>query len=80
MYVAPRDELKVMNIRRQVDTATIEMTDFGLKTLAKAITSWLAGGEDFRVTAGHAGVKPKQLGRLDRESGDLWFWGPGYEP
>lgn len=76
--VPGRDELRVMNIRRDSDAATIEMTDSGLVLLIHAVTSWLAGAEDFGVSPSHATLKKKDLGKLDQKSGELWFWGPGY--
>ena len=60
------------------DNKTIEMTSDGLTLLASAIRSWLAGAEDFGVSSRKSKPKPKQLGKLDRESGELWFWGPFY--
>lgn len=74
-----RDDLHVMSIRCDSDGATIEMTDEGLKLLINACQSWLAGGEDFSVSPRHSTIKVKELGKLDRESGELWFWGPIYD-
>ncbi|GEM_PF-2335171 len=37
--------------------------------------SWLAGAEDFGVSPRHSSHKTIDLGKLDRESGELWFWG-----
>lgn len=73
-------ELCVMNMRCNVDQAIIEMTDVGLELLTDAFSKWLAGGEDFGVAPRHANLKSKELGRLDDESLELWFWGPSYEP
>lgn len=67
-----------MSIRHDKETAAIEMTDQGLGLMTDAITSWLGGAEDFGIAPDHSGLKPKQLGKLDRESAELWFWGPGY--
>ena len=78
LAVPSREELQVMNIRYEGDTATIEMTEAGLKLLIKAITTWLNGREDFGVSPRHSAMKPKDFGKLDRESAELWFWGPGY--
>ena len=78
MLVADTEDLKVMHISHTADTATIKMTQCGLSLILNAVTSWLAGGEDFGVSPLHASLKPKQLGKLDKESGELWFWGPGY--
>ena len=72
------DDLKIMHIGLDRDTATIEMTDEGLSLLKKALETWLAGGEDFGVSPRHSPLKPKAFGKLDKESGELWFWGPGY--
>ncbi|MFO0911425.1 MAG: hypothetical protein U0795_00590 [Pirellulales bacterium] len=76
--VPSRDELLVMSIRCGSDGATIEMTDEGLRLLTKACTAWLGGAEDFGVSPRHSNIKPKDFGKLDRESGELWFWGPSY--
>ena len=76
---AEREELRVMNIRYDTDNATIEMTDEGLTILIDACTAWLGGAEDFGVSPRQSALKRKELGILDRESGELWFWGPGYD-
>lgn len=72
------DDLKVMHVGLDCDSVTITMTDEGLLLLKNALTNWLVGGEDFGVSPGHSDLKPKDLGNLDKESGELWFWGPGY--
>jgi hypothetical protein len=36
------------------------------------------GSEDLGVSPRHSDRRPKQLGSLDRESGELWLFGPGY--
>lgn len=77
MAVPDREDLQVMSIRRESDTAIIEMTEEGLKLLIEACTAWLSGAEDFGVSPRQSTVKPKDFGRPDRESGELWFWGPG---
>ena len=76
--VPERDDLKVMSIRRAAETATIEMTAEGLRLIVEAVTSWLAGAEDFGISPDRSSLKRKQLGKLDRESAELWFWGPHY--
>ncbi|NQT12626.1 MAG: hypothetical protein HQ582_07755 [Planctomycetes bacterium] len=76
---AEREDLRVMNIRHDTDSATIEMTDDGLTRLIDACTAWLGGAEDFGVSPRQSALKTKELGALDRESGELWFWGPGYD-
>jgi len=76
--VPGRDELQVMSIRCDSGGATIEMTDDGLRLLIKACTAWLGGAEDFGVSPRHSSIKSKDFGKLDRESGELWFWGPSY--
>lgn len=78
MRVSSRDDLKVMSIRCESDSAMIEMTDVGLDLLIDAVDQWLEGAEDFGVSASHSTMKPKELGVLDRESAELWFWGPYY--
>lgn len=78
LFVPLRAELRVMNIRREAQAATIETTDQGLDLLIKALARWLDGTEDFCVGPRHSDVNPQALGALDRSSGELWFWGPGY--
>jgi hypothetical protein len=78
MLVPESEDLKVMSIRQNADVATIEMTDVGHALLHDAIVSWLTGAEDFGVSTRRSSLKPRQFGKLDRESGELWFWGPGY--
>lgn len=73
-----RDDLKVMSVRYSGQVGTIEFTTIGLSLLADAVASWLAGAEDFGVGALHTKMKPRELGQLDRDSGELWFWGPRY--
>jgi hypothetical protein len=78
---SPSDDLKVMSIRRDADTAAIEMTPAGLEIMIDGVQSWLSGSEDFCVSPSLSeSVSKKQFGRLDRESTELWFWGPRYEP
>jgi hypothetical protein len=60
------------------ESATIEMTEEGHTLLSAALSSWLAGAEDFGVSPRHSSLSPKNLGALDRESMEIWFWGPGY--
>ena len=72
------DDLRVMNIAADNATATIQITAIGLQLICKAVTTWLNGGEDFGAHARHPDRKPRELGRLDRTSGELWFWGPTY--
>ena len=74
------DDLKIMHISvgPDRDTATIRMTKEGLSLLTRALRTWLDGGEDFGVSPRHSALKPKAFGKLDKESGELWFWGPGY--
>ena len=76
--VADHEDLKVMHVGRDRDTAVIEMTAEGLSLLTDAFARWLAGGEDFGVSPTSSSLKRKEFGRLDRESGELWFWGPWY--
>ncbi len=54
------------------------MADEGLELLIKACTSWFAGAEDVGVSPRHSTVNPKDFGRLDRQLGEFWLWGPGY--
>ena len=78
MVVPKREDLQVMCICYDVEGAKIEMTDEGLKLLIEAFTAWLSGGEDFGVSPRHSKLNPNVLGKLDRESIELWFWGPRY--
>lgn len=78
MRVSSRDDLKVMSIRCESDSAKIEMTDVGLDLLIDAVDQWLEGAEDFGVSPRHSAMKPKEFGALDRDSAELWFWGPYY--
>jgi hypothetical protein len=77
-FVAPNENLRVMNVRCEGDTATIQFTSVGLSLLVNAFESWLGGGEDFGVSPLHSSRKRSELGTLDHESGEVWFWGPGY--
>lgn len=76
--VPEHEELKVMRIGYEAEAGTIEMTDDGLALVIDAVTSWLAGADDFGVSPAHSSLKRKEMGILDRESGELWFWGPRY--
>jgi len=78
LLVPESDDLRVMNIRFERANATIEITEVGRVLLFNAFTSWIAGAEDFGVSPRHSSLKPKNLGKFDRESGELWFWGPKY--
>ena len=77
--VAPTNELRVMNISCGPGTATIEMTPAGLPLVRHAVAVWCDGGEDFCVSPRHANLKKRELGIKDTASGELWFWGPGYD-
>ncbi len=78
--VAESDELRVMCIGYDGDAATIDMTSHGLELLIEAFKGWLDGGEDYGVSPSWSTLKPKQMGARDRQSGELWFWGPSYDP
>jgi hypothetical protein len=78
MLVEKREGLKIMNIHHDATAATIEMTAEGLSLVIDACAAWLAGGEDFGVSPQRSTAKSQELGKQDRESGELWFWGPGY--
>ena len=73
-----RDDLRVMSIQCANEVATIEMAEEGLALMIDAVNSWLKGAEDFCVSPRHSSLSRKQLGMLDRESGELWFWGSHY--
>lgn len=72
------EDLQVMSIRYESDTATIEMTEAGLELVINAFNSWLQGAEDFGVYPDQSTRKSQPPGKLDRQSGELWFWGPSY--
>jgi hypothetical protein len=76
--VESREELRVMNVRGQGETAAIEMTSVGIDVLADGFTSWLNGAEDFGVSPRDSALHRKELGALDCESWEVWFWGPSY--
>lgn len=77
-FTANRDDLRVMNIQVDGDSAIIEMTRNGLDLMVDKVSAWLNGKEDFGVSPGSSHLRPKEFGPLDRESKELWFWGPGY--
>lgn len=77
-FVLQSEELRVMNVRCEDSVATVQMTSIGLPLVIDAFSSWLSGCEDFGVSPRHSSLKPRELGQLDRESGEVWFWGPGY--
>jgi len=79
-FVPPQDDLRVMNIARKGNVATIEMTTIGLQVVHDGIQAWCAGNEDFGVSPNRAQLKRKELGLRDKASGELWFWGPTMEP
>ncbi len=79
VLVPHSDELAVLHIGRRDDVAVFEFTTLGLDLLVKAMASWLAGGEDFRVAPDQSDRPTKELGVRDRQSGELWFWGPTYD-
>lgn len=72
-------ELQIMSIQGEADSGLIEMTDRGLILLFDAVSAWLEGMEDFGVSPRNAGLKKHELGRLDKQSSELWFWGPYYQ-
>lgn len=78
LLVPDHEDLHVLNVASENEIATIQMTDIGLPLIRDAVRSWLDGGEDFGVSAQHSDLKPRQLGKLDRTSGELWYWGPTY--
>lgn len=78
--VSPRDELRVMNITRDGETLSMEMTDTGLRLVHDALSAWCSGGEDFGISPRDAKLTKHEFGSLDKASGELWFWGPTMEP
>lgn len=78
LQIAGYTDLRVMNIASETNVATIQMTAIGRDIIKSGILKWLDGAEDFCVSVRNSKLKPGQLGRLDRTSGELWFWGPTY--
>lgn len=72
------EALRVMHIAATKQRATIRLTPLGLDVLRQGLSTWLAGGEDFGISPRHAQLRRKELGVLDLDSLELWFWGPGY--
>jgi len=69
--VPEREDLKVMSIRHDAESATIEMTDEGLALMTDAVASWLAGADDFGVSPQRSCLKTKlrQMELADIHSG-----------
>jgi hypothetical protein len=80
LFVPSRHELRVLHIACDPGEVTIEMTEVGLEVLRKGVAAWCNGSEDFGVSARHSDLKKRELGALDKSSGELWFWGPTMEP
>ncbi len=76
--VPPSSSLQVMKISFEAKLAIVEMTEVGLRLMIQAVERWLSGAEDFSVSPQHAHLKKHDLGTGDRDSAELWFWGPGY--
>lgn len=73
------DKLKQMSVQRDGDTAILRFTERGLQAFQAAVTRWQNGGEDFGLSPEGSRKardlkKSKALGKLDLESGELWFW------
>lgn len=77
-FVAPTEALRVMHIRRENEAVIIQVTRDGLSLLRNAFSSWQEGAEDFGIASRHSSLAARQLGKLDRESSEIWFWGPRY--
>lgn len=75
-----REDLHVMHIRCDTDAPSIEMTDEGLELLRRGLNSWFAGSEDLCLAPRRCRRRLSKLGKLDRESAELWFWGPDFIP
>lgn len=69
-----------MDISRENAAVTIEMTTAGLEIVRNAIIAWGEGAEDFGISAEHGDHKKNELGARDLTSGEMWFWGPRYDP
>jgi hypothetical protein len=78
--VTEDEQFRVMNISRANATVTIEMTLAGLEIVRDAVIAWDDGAEDFGISPENADLKERQLGTRDLTSGELWFWGPKYDP
>lgn len=76
--VPESNQLRVLNVRCDGPVATVKMTRLGLQLLIDAFTSWVNGREDFGFSPHHSTLKSSELGELDRQSAELWFWGPRY--
>ncbi|MBT3200026.1 MAG: hypothetical protein HN350_08915 [Phycisphaerales bacterium] len=78
--VTDSQQLRVMDISRENAAVTIEMTTAGLEIVRNAIIAWGEGAEDFGISAEHGDHKKNELGARDLTSGEMWFWGPRYDP
>ena len=76
--VPAREDLQMMHVGRSANAAIIELTEDGLSLLMDALAAWLAGREDFGVSPRSSSLKRNELGKLDLESAEIWFWGPYY--
>jgi hypothetical protein len=76
--VAESEELQLMHISCDGDGATVEMTAAGLGVIRTAVESWLQGSEDFGVHPQSSRLPKRSLGKRDRTSAEIWFWGPCY--
>jgi hypothetical protein len=77
---APTPELRVMCVTCNGDAMSLELTPAGLESLRDGLNGWIGGAEDFCVAPEHGVRNWKALGPRDRESLDIWFWGPTQEP
>lgn len=78
VLVDSTEDLRVMHVSCAEDAVVVQLTLLGLDVFREGLQAWFKGSEDFCVSVDQASLKRKQLGRLDRASGELWFWGPGY--
>lgn len=67
-----------MSVSTQADEAHIILAEEGLVLLMAAVEKWLDGAEDFGISPAHADLPSRELRPLDRESLEIWFWGPTY--
>ena len=72
------DDLRQMNVARQEDSASIEITSEGLQQFRNAVQTWHDGADDFGISPTWDRKRKRELGDKDLSSLELWFWGPYY--
>jgi hypothetical protein len=74
------DELKQMHMRKEGDTAVLELAPRGLNEFRRAIEDLKEGAEDFCIHPDVSQTKTRDRGQRDQESLELWFWTPYMDP